>query len=292
MPGDGGNKLRRSVEQVERDRVAHRPIAAWRRVKRIAAVIGRGQAVGPCGVAGCCVEVYYRVEIAGLPDPGVNGLAVGFILGIGVIIIIADEGHDGRADRLDPFGAGAGDDLAIGTDDAGDMGLMRGGADRGFAGERAEIVDPFQQDEMGDAGLRQHVAVEPGKCVGTKAIVEQPIAADPLIDDRDVATLRVGLQAFGQPVGPAIIAVGSAVFAVGDRVAQRDDDLGGGAAFDFECGEVEPMVEGRGAGKLRVGQMIVGQMSGSRARTGMRCLFGVGGGVADRDGERVERLGR
>ena len=189
MPGDGGNNRCRSVEHIQRDRVAHRPIAARRRVKRVATVIGGRQAVGPCRVAGRGIEIDYRVEIAGLPDPGVDGLAVGLILGVGVIIIIADEGHDGRADHLDPFGTGAGDDLAIGTDDAGDMGLMRGGADGGFAGERAEIVDPFKQDEMGDAGLRQHVAVEPGERVGTKAIVEQPVAADPLIDDRDMAAL-------------------------------------------------------------------------------------------------------
>ena len=198
------------IEQGQRHGIAHGAIAGRIGMERIAAIISGPQPIGASGIAGGAVEIDQPVEMARPAYPGIDRLPVRFILGIGMIIIIADEGHDGGADHLDPARMGASDDLAIGADDAGDMGLVILDTDRRLAGQCAKIIDPFQQDQMGDAGLGQHIAVEPGQRIGAKPVVQQPVAADPLIDDGDVAPLGIGLQPLGdfQPlVGVDIPAV-------------------------------------------------------------------------------------
>ena len=180
----------------------------------IAAIISGQQPVGARRITSGAVEIDQPVEMARRAYPGIDRLPVRLILGIGMIIIIADEGHDGGAGHLDPARMGAGDDLAIGADDAGDMGLVIRDTDGRVAGQGAKIIDAFQQDQMGDAGLGQHIAVEPGQRIGAKPVVQQAVAADPLIDDGDVAALGIGLQPLGKPVGPAIIAVGGRTLAI------------------------------------------------------------------------------
>ena len=54
----------------------------------------------------------------------------------------------------------------------------------------------------------EHVAIEAGQCVGAEAVGEQVIAADALVGDANVARRRGGLQARGEHIGPAVVAVG------------------------------------------------------------------------------------
>ena len=76
------------------------------------------QAVGVGGVASGLVEIDDFIEVAGSSDPGVDGLAVGFIGCIGVVVVGTGVGQDGAADDDEVVGMGAGDDLLIGGDDA------------------------------------------------------------------------------------------------------------------------------------------------------------------------------
>jgi len=50
------------------------------------------------------------------------------------------------------MGVGAGDDLLVRRDDSLDEGGMVGGRDFAVAGETAEVVDAFKDDEPADAG--------------------------------------------------------------------------------------------------------------------------------------------
>jgi hypothetical protein len=46
-----------------------------------------------------------------------------------------------------------------------------------LAGEAAEVVDALEDDQIADAGLGEHVAVETGEDVGAEAVREQMVAA-------------------------------------------------------------------------------------------------------------------
>ncbi len=202
----------------------------------VAAVVGGEQLVGVLGVADYGVEIDDGVEVAGGANPVVDGLAVGFAQGAGVIVVGADVGGDRRAVDAQAVGVGAGDQLLIGGEDASDLGGVVGGRDFGEAGESAEIVDAFEDDDPLHGGGGEDIAIEAGEGVGTEAVGEQVIAADALVGDSDVAGCGRGLQALGEDVGPAVVAVGSGAVAVGDGVAEGDDGggRGFGAALDRE----------------------------------------------------------
>jgi len=84
------------------------------------------------------------------------------------------------------MGVGAGDDLLVRRDDSLDEGGMVGGRDFAVAGETAEVVDAFKDDEPADAGGCEDVAIEAGKNVGTESVCEKVIAANGLVGDADV----------------------------------------------------------------------------------------------------------
>src|SRR3546814_8973967 len=86
-------------EQVERDRLGHGAIAFGRRMQRIPDIIARKQSVGMGGIAHRPVEIDHPVEIPRLANPAVDGLPVGFVAGVGMIIVVAHEGQYGSADH-------------------------------------------------------------------------------------------------------------------------------------------------------------------------------------------------
>ena len=174
-------------EEREGDGFADGAVACGAGVEVVAAVVGGEHAIGMGGVADDFVEIEDGVEVAGGEDPGVDGLAVGFGGGAGVVVVGADEGSDGGADDLDAVGVGAVDDLLLGGEDAGDEGGVFGRRNIAEAREPPEVVNGFKDDEPADAGLRDYVAVEAGEHVGAEAVGEEVIAADALVEDSDVA---------------------------------------------------------------------------------------------------------
>ena len=49
--------------------------------------------------------------------------------------------------------------------------------------ESTEIVDPFENENVADGGLREHVAIKTGECVGAEAVSEKVVAADALVEN-------------------------------------------------------------------------------------------------------------
>ena len=85
----------------------------------------------------------------------------------------------------------ADDDLLVGGEDSLDEGCVFVRADTSpFAGEAAEIVDAFEDDDPTDAGGCEDVAVETGEGVGAEAVGEEMIAADALVGDSDSCGCR------------------------------------------------------------------------------------------------------
>ena len=124
------------------------------------------------------------------------------------------------------------DDLAIALLELGDECGMLGRGHRMVARENAEIVDPLEHDQIAHAGLREHVAVEPGERVGAEPVAQHAIAADPVVDERQP---RSGGEPGREHVGPAIVAVGGGAVPVGDRIAECDDRPAAAGDIDTRC---------------------------------------------------------
>ena len=153
----------------------------------------------------------------------------------------------------------------------------------------ADIVDAQQDHHVRRAGNTGHVVGEAGHRRGADAIVDPAIAGDGGIDHaRAAQAMRRGLHAVIEIVGPAAVGVGGGAVAVGDRVAEGDDDLvrmrrqvGDAGIAGRRCIHLaEPVVLARGGGVAhrRGGGLVArGEVIGLHAD-------GVGG-----DDRRVQR---
>ena len=86
-----------------------------------------------------------------------------------------------------------------------------------------DVVDTFEYDNIAGSRLSDHVPVKPCKRTGPGGVMQQPIAADALIQNTQVRRLLVGLQPASQHVGPAGVGVSGGQRAVRDAVAEGND---------------------------------------------------------------------
>ena len=280
-------------EEGEGDGVGDGAVACGGRVEVVSAVVGGEELVGMAGVADYGVEIEDGIEVAGA-NPGVDGLAVGFAEGAGVVVGGADVGGDGGSEDAEAVGVGAGDDLLIGGKNAGNEGVVIGGGNFAVDGEATEIVDAFKDDEVADAGLGEDIAIEAGESVGAKAVGEEVIAADASVGDANVGSRVLGLgcrgwgrglEAGGEDVGPAVVAVGGCAVSVGDGVAEGDYCSRRGDSQDINGGDLVPVVNVFGRVEFGGGDGVPVDIVGSGAGAGVACLDGGRRVVVDADGE-------
>ena len=121
-----------------------------------------------------------------------------------------------------------------------------------------DVVDPFQHDDVPDAGLVQGVPGEARLRAGPAAprSAQHLVAADPLVDHREPRA-RHRVQSPGQVAGPAVVAADGRLHAVRDRVAECDQGPGRSGRPHVETAEVVP---GRDRGHeracLRLGGVV------------------------------------
>ena len=84
-----------------------------------------------------------------------------------------------------------------------------------------------------------------------RMIMEDSVAADPRVDDADGLGVRASGQPLRQPVGPAMVGVDFRAVAVGDRVAERDDDRGLAGRIDINLIDEESRCRSLGRGDRR-----------------------------------------
>src|SRR5213594_2241944 len=167
-----------SVEQRELDGVAHRAVTQVARVKVVAAIVDRQHPGRMVGIAQRPVEIDDRVEGVGLAQPLVDRLAHRLALrvpGAGEEGLILEWGQRAADDR-DPAGLAAHGELLQPGDH-----LWGGHLFFALAVTVSQIVGAQHDDGMGDAGLRQHVAVEAAQAAIAPDIVQDAVAAEALV---------------------------------------------------------------------------------------------------------------
>ena len=272
------------VEEREVDGARHRLVAG---VVRMQPVVG--VEIGPelrrgIRVADGDVEVEDGIVLAAGPDPGVHRLPLGLALRSPVERAL-ERSQGARVDRQ-ALRLRTLDQRPMGRDDV--FGARLGGGER-----HPDVVDRLEHDDVRDAGLQQHVAVETRERIRTehrvgvgrpvrlgngearlaeeleaRVVAQHAVAGDAHVEDagRPLA-VRLG-EPTGQEVRPAAVRVGGRAGAVGDRVAKRHDRPRRGRAPHVDAGEVEPLLERRLHGQLRRSGVVAARRDVVRGQAG------------------------
>ena len=178
------------------------------------------------------VEVDHGVELAAAPDERVHRGALR--------LERCREGRaragrrERRADDDDATVVRPDDELAIASNDV----LGR----HAVHPAPRDVVDPFQQDHVRQARRHEHVAIEPGQGARAGSIGEDAAARDPRVH-HGLHWFPAVEQPLGQDVRPPCVRIPRRERAVGDGVADRRDDAGGGAVGDVHADEERPNVD-------------------------------------------------
>lgn len=111
-----------------------------------------------------------------------------------------------------------------------------------LAGTVPQIVGPQHDDGMGDAGLRDYVAVEAAQAAVATDIVQDAVAAEPLVHHRHRPPARPRHEPARELRGPAVMAVVGRDIGVGQRVADRDDGARLPRRDDVDAADEVPVV--------------------------------------------------
>src|SRR5438477_1051517 len=228
-----------SVEQRQFDGVAHRAIAQVARVKVVAAIVDRQHPGRMIAIAQGLVEIGDRVERVALAQPLVDLLADRLALGVpgaGQERLVLEWRQRGADDR-DPARLAAHGELL-------EPGDHLRGSDffLGLAPTVPQIVGPQHDDGVGDAGLGQHVAVDAAQAAVAPDIVQDAVAAEPLVHHRHRSPARPRDQPARELRGPAVMAVVGRDIGVGQRIAERDDRACLVRRDDVDAAEEVPVV--------------------------------------------------
>src|SRR3989441_9580422 len=242
-----------SVEQREIDGVAHRAVPQVARVKVVATIVDRQHPGRMVGIAQGVVEIDDRVEGAGLAQPLIALLADRLALGIpgagkeGLVL----EWRQRAADDPDLARLAAHGELLQPGDH------LRG-ADFffGLAPTIPQIVGAQHDDGMGHAGLRQHVAVEAAQAAVAPDIVQDAVAAEPLVHHRHRPPALPRHEPARELRRPAVMAVVGRDVGVGQRVAERDDGARLSRRDDVDTADEVPVVREAADGHDLVGGEI------------------------------------
>ena len=75
----------------------------------------------------------------------------------------------------------------------------------GSVGRNHDVVEAQVHDDAVNAGNGEHIAIEPCSATGAAEIMQQPAAADALVDHREPWPRRKRIQPRRQQVGPRMV---------------------------------------------------------------------------------------
>jgi len=159
-------------------------------MQMIPAVQLRLQPVRLLRIAHRPIEVDHRVEVSRRPDPRVHRLPVGLVRCVRMVVVRAHVGRDGPANRFDPVLVRLLHHLLVAGLDSFHQSRVRRWRLWPIPGQHAQIVHTLQHDDPPHPRLRQHVSIEARQSVRTRAVEQQAISANPLVQHPDVARRR------------------------------------------------------------------------------------------------------
>src|SRR5215472_9425768 len=112
-----------------------------------------------------------------------------------MVVLGAGVRKNGGAEDLDVARVGAGQDLLVGSENTMHQRFVLSRRNFRIAHQRTEIVDSLEDNKVANAGLGEHVVVKAGKSIRAKAVEQEAVSADPLVENAERPRRRRGLQA-------------------------------------------------------------------------------------------------
>ena len=109
--------------------------------------------------------------------------------------------------------------------------------------EAAEIVHALENQQPAHPGLREHITIESRQRVRAKAVGEQVVAADTLVQHPDGFVFSFASKPLGKDVRPAVISVCRGAVAVRDGIAEGDNRSGFLLRRDIHRRDLIPVID-------------------------------------------------
>lgn len=159
------------------------------------------------GIAGYLVKINDRIEMPRRANPCVDGFSIGFRCRTRMVITRSDERQNRRTKDLNAVRVRTSNHLLVGGSDVMNQSIVLCSRNFAFARQRSDVVDAFENDKVASAGLGEHVMIEARQSVWSEAVEQNAVAADSMIQNRNLSRRGACLQTFGEHIGPAIVCV-------------------------------------------------------------------------------------
>src|SRR6185437_9409449 len=133
------------------------------------------------GIAGYLVQINDGIEMPRRANPCIDSFPIGLRCCARMVITRAQERQDRCAKDLKAMRVSADNHLLVGRSDVTNQRIVFGSRNFVLARERSDIVYAFEHDHVASGGLGEHIMIEARQSIGSKAIEQNAIAADPLI---------------------------------------------------------------------------------------------------------------
>ena len=164
------------------------------------------------------------------------------------------------------------DDLLVGRQNSLNQGGMFSRTDFAAPRQSAEIVHPFEDNQITHPSLREHVTIKARERIGPQAIGQKMVAAIAMIENPDIPGRGRILQPSRQNIGPTIVTVGGSAVSIRNGVPQGDEGSAAGAGRHIHTSKLIPVIHFFSVGQVGSRHLIAMHQVGSGARAGMARL--------------------
>ena len=127
------------------------------------------------------IQINDRIEVTRSANPCIHCLSIRFGLGTGMVVLPANERQNRCTDRFYSVRMSSHHDLLVRTDHVPDQCLVFGIRHLMIASQGAYVIDSFKDNQVSNAGLRQHIVIEARQSIGPEAIQQQAISTNAVV---------------------------------------------------------------------------------------------------------------
>ena len=177
------------------------------------------QSLRVLGIARDPVKINDCVEVSWRANPCIDSFAICLRCRARMVISRADERQNRCPKYLDAVRVSAHNHLLVRRGDVTNQCIVLRSWNIVLARQCPDIVDAFEHDQIASGGLGEHVMIETCQRIGSEAIEQNTIPADPMIQDSNLSRRGTPLQTLSEHIRPAIVCIRGCAMAVCNRIS-------------------------------------------------------------------------